>query len=100
MAAARLAWGPAVRFRSAFRSREASLSPVFAQHHANRSLLSRDVVKQIQQERLTQFLQHVLRHSPWHAARLRQVGVVPGKFTVDDLHNIPTMTKKAKATLL
>lgn len=60
--------------------------------------LSRDDLRDYQTIRLNGLLQTALAHSPWHAARLAQAGLVDtvraGAFLLNDLSRLPTMNKR------
>lgn len=59
--------------------------------------LSPSELADLQRQRLNALLDAALRHSPWHAARLRAAGLAPaiarGEVQVDDLAKLPTMSK-------
>ncbi len=86
--------------RSVYRAQEAAMHrPTFAMlaEIERTQWLSRDGVEACQARCLNQLLASALRHSPWHAARLREAGldafVQAGAATLADLARLPTMNK-------
>jgi len=57
--------------------------------------LPRDGLEGMQLEKLTALVHLALRHSPWHAERIRRAGLDrrTGRLSFDDLRRLPTMTK-------
>jgi len=59
--------------------------------------LSREGVEQLQMQKLKRLLQTAEQHSPWHAERIRAVGLALGNdtpLTLETLRRLPTMTKQ------
>jgi len=66
--------------------------------------LTRGEIERLQTEKLKALLQLAVRHSPWHAERIRAAGIdgaaAGREITLDDLRRLPTMTKQdARANL-
>lgn len=59
--------------------------------------LTRSEIESLQAEKFGALLRLALRHSPWHAERIRAAGLHGGdaraEVTLDDLRRLPTMTK-------
>ena len=59
--------------------------------------LSRAEIEQLQMRKLADLLRTAVRHSPWHAERIRAAGLEftdeRVELTIDDLRRLPTMTK-------
>ena len=59
--------------------------------------LSRAEIEQLQMRKLADLLRTAVRHSPWHAERIRAAGLDVTdervELTIDDLRRLPTMTK-------
>ncbi len=60
--------------------------------------LTRGEIERLQTEKLKTLLQLAVRHSPWHADRIRAAGMdvenPSREITLDDLRRLPTMTKQ------
>lgn len=87
--------------RAIYRAQEAALHrPTFDLLRAiERSQhLARPELEALQEQHLNLLLGHALRHSPWHAERIRRAGlehaVVTGALSATDLRALPTMTKR------
>ncbi|MBS1218639.1 MAG: putative capK protein [Proteobacteria bacterium] len=86
---------------SIYRAQEAAMHrPTFAMlaEIERTQWLSREGIEAYQKQRLNQLLASALAHSPWHAGRLRAVGLDDaagaGTVTVEDLSRLPTMNKR------
>ena len=87
--------------RGVYRAQEAAMRrPTFAMlaELERTQWLSRDAMQAYQTSRLNALLHSALSHSPWHAGRLRAVGldetVKAGEATLSDLARLPTMNKR------
>jgi phenylacetate-CoA ligase len=94
--------GPAWFARSVYRAQETAMRrPTFTLlNEIERSQwLSRDGVEAYQTQALNTLLATALKHSPWHAERIREAGladaVAAGQVTPADLLRLPTMDKRA-----
>ena len=60
--------------------------------------LTSSEIRLLQEEKAALLLQSALRHSPWHAERIRLAGleqsVASGGLCLDDISRLPTMTKR------
>lgn len=64
--------------------------------------LTRAQIERLQEEKLGALLRNALKHSPWHAERIRAAGIDPSRdaCALKDLGRLPTMTKQdARANL-
>ena len=92
---------PAWFARTIFRAQEAAMRrPTFSRlTELERSQwLSTDALREYQTRKLNALLLSALEHSPWHAARLNEVGlsdaVRSGTVSLADLPKLPTMDKR------
>ena len=92
---------PASLARTIFRIQETAMHrPTFAMlaELERTQWLSHDAMRGYQTGRLNALLQGALAHSPWHADRLRAVGLAEavndGAVTLADLPRLPTMDKR------
>ncbi len=56
--------------------------------------LSRDELEALQLEKLRTLLSNALRHSPWHAERIKVAQLKPEQLSLEEFRRLPTMTKK------
>ena len=56
--------------------------------------LSREEIKALQLDRLRQLLATAMKHSPWHAERIKQAGIDPAHVTWEAFRQIPLMDKE------
>lgn len=58
--------------------------------------LSREEIEKLQMVKFGELLDLALKHSPWHARRIREAGIELGNdrpLTMEDLQRLPTMNK-------
>ena len=92
---------PRIVSRLVYRAQETAIGrPTFAllESLERSQWMSGTEIQQLQEEQATRLLHSALRHSPWHADRIRMAGlekpIAAGHLTLEELRRLPTMTKR------